>query len=116
MNKRDVWANWEQLVKLDYEKRWYSLIRENYCIWWWEIDLIFEKDDTLVFVEVRVVNYLQDLANFIWKNKLNFVKKTINYFIYHNNKYDKDIKIDIAIVKWTEIIDIIEDIYFDDNL
>lgn len=116
MNKRDVWSIWEQLVKLDYEKRGHTLLRENYTIRWWEIDLIFEKDDTLVFVEVRVVNYLQDLANFISKNKLNFVKKTINYFIYHNNKYDKDIKIDVAVVKWTQIIEIIENIYFDDNL
>lgn len=107
MNKRTIWKVWEDLVVDYYRSRWFSLIAQNYTIRWWELDIILENKEILVFVEVKVVDNIDDLYWYITKNKLNYLKKTIQYFLLEHNN-NKSYRVDFAFVKDWKIIELYE--------
>ena len=43
MDKKQIWYKNEELVKQYYINNWYKLIKWNYTIQWWEIDLLMGK-------------------------------------------------------------------------
>jgi len=46
-----------------------------------EIDLIVHKDQLLVFVEVKTINFVNEVHDYVTGKKLHYVNKTIEYFL-----------------------------------
>ena len=65
-----------------------------------EIDIIAEKDDVLVFVEVkyRTNNSYGDPLESITPKKANTLRKTAEGYLFVNDIYDRDCRIDIIII------------------
>ena len=87
----------ESLVKEYYLKEGYHFLHANRTIPGGEIDLIFESDTELIFIEVKTVDYIDDLDNYITKSKLKALST-------------KDLRIDVVFLQQGEIIEIYENI------
>jgi Holliday junction resolvase-like predicted endonuclease len=64
----------------------------------------------LVFVEVKVVDNVDDLYQYITKNKLNYLQKTIDSFLQIFEEDYEIIRLDVVFVKNQEIYKIYENI------
>ena len=107
--KKKKWDKWEALVAQYYQDHWYILIEKKYTIKWWEIDLIFQKDNILTFIEVKVIDYMDDLQDYVTLKKLWHVKHTIDYYLYtHPN--DKEYVLDVVFVKDNSILQIYQNV------
>jgi len=95
---------WETIVAQYYQNQWYILIERNYTIPWWELDLIFHKNNILTFVEVKVVDHIQDLQNYITTRKLWHIKHTIAYYLL-THPTDKEYLLDVVFVRDNSILD-----------
>ncbi len=88
--------SWDQgeLLAIEYLKRnWYSLVETNFKFSiFWEVDLICEKEDITVFIEVK---YRSSDKFWIWeesitKQKLFKLQKTIEYWcVGHGIDFEK---------------------------
>ena len=73
--------------------------------------MIFEKNWQIVFVEVKVINNIDDICWYITQKKLKTIKKTIQMFLLQNKKYENMLKrLDIAFVKNWLIYQIFENV------
>ena len=68
-----------------------------------------ENDSTMIFVEVKVVNYVDNLHDYITPKKLHTLKHTIDTYLW---KYptQKVVRVDIVFVKDNRIITIVKNI------
>lgn len=109
MDKKAVGYAGEALVLQYYVDKGYTPREQNYTIRGWEIDCIVENERHIVFVEVKVVNHIDDLQSFITGKKLYYVQKTIEQYL-HTHHIDKDPRLDIVFVKHGAIIEVFENI------
>jgi len=73
------------------------------------LDLILENDELLTFVEVKVMDYMDDFFDYITLKKLGTIKKTIErYLLKHPT--DKPYVLDIVFVKHNSIVEIYENV------
>ena len=107
--KKEKGKEWESLVMEYYHHQWYILIERNYTISWWELDLIFQKDDILTFVEVKVVNHVEDLQNYVTIKKLWHVKHTITYYLF-THPTDKEYVLDVVFVRDNSILEVYKNV------
>lgn len=107
--KKDKGNEWEELVATYYQDQWYTLIEKKYTIPWWELDLIFQKDNILSFVEVKVVDHIEELHDYVTKKKLWHLKHTIAYYLL-NNPTDCEYVLDIVFVRDNSILSIHENV------
>lgn len=103
--KKTKGHEWEVLVAQYYKDNWHILLEENYTIKWGEIDLIFQKDNLLTFVEVKVVDFMDDLQDYITPKKLWHLKHTINYYLMCYPT-DKEYVLDVVFVRDNSILEI----------
>ncbi len=96
---------WEKIVAEYYKKNGCTILKQNFTIKGGEIDIIAQKDDTLYFVEVKVVNYMEEMDNYITPAKLKSLKRTIATYQARNNCYDLLLQIDVVFVKQGRIIE-----------
>ncbi len=99
----------ESLAQELYESHGYICSSKNFTIRWWEIDLVMENDLTIIFVEVKVVNYIENLHDYITQKKLFVLRNSIDTYLW---KYptSKIVRIDIVFIKDQKIIEIIKNI------
>ncbi len=107
--KKSKWYSWEDIAKNYYLSKWYSLLAQNYTIKWWEIDLIFETAENLIFVEVKVIDYIDDIFDYITKKKLKFLSKTIISYLSANPSF-KDYSLDVVFIKNSDIFEVYENV------
>lgn len=107
--KKDKGDEGEALVEKNYQDRWYTLVERKYTIAWWELDLIFQKDDILTFVEVKVVNHTGDLQDYVTLKKLWHVKHTIEYYLY-THPTDKEYVLDVVFVRDNSIFEVYKNV------
>jgi len=108
-HKKQLWAEWEKIVLNHYLDNDYILVKKNYNKRGGELDLIFSKDNVTIFVEVKVVDYIDNLHNYLTKKKLKNLQKTIEaYLRKHNIK--TDLRFDVVFVKNYEILTVVENI------
>lgn len=68
---------------------------------WWE----------LVVIEVKTVNNIDELDNYITEKKIWFLQRTLENFLQNiDENWIEDIRMDVAFVKNGEILEIYEDI------
>lgn len=111
MEKKEKGYRWEKIVLEYYLSNWWSLVDQNYTIPGGEIDLILEKDQIIIFCEVKVVDNTEDLAGYVSQKKLQTLKKTVESYCQKNN-VEKDIRLDLIFVKHWKILESYENIYF----
>lgn len=107
--KKDKGDEGEAIVAQYYQNKWYVLIEKNYTIAWWEIDLILKKKDILTFVEVKVVDYIDDLYDYVTPRKLGHIKHTIQYYLLQHPS-DKTYVLDVVFVKNNSIVEAYENV------
>ncbi len=81
----------------------------NFTIRGGEIDVIVENADTTVFIEVKVVDYIDDLFGYVTEKKLYFLHKAIEYYKYRHGVKTNS-RIDVAFVKNDKIVEIYENV------
>ena len=108
-NKRQVWQEWENLVLEHYESNGYEVLDTNYTVPNGEIDIVVQKDGEIVFVEVKVVDEIDDLMWYIKPQKLHFLERTIQNYM-HKKNLDFGIRLDVAFVKNNIILEIFENV------
>ncbi len=79
----------------------------NFTIRWGEIDIIFSSTTTVLFIEVKCVNSLESIHNYITSKKRIAMKKTISTY-YIRTKDIRIPRIDIVFVKNGTIYTIVE--------
>lgn len=109
MTKKVLGYKWEDIAKNYYLEQWYQLLDQNRTIRWWELDLVFEKNNELVFCEIKVVDNTDDIFGYITKKKLNFLSKTIQYYVF-DKSVDKDFRLDIVFIKDWSVFEIFKNI------
>lgn len=107
--KKDKGDEGELLVAEYYQNKWHTLLHHKYTIHGGELDLIFENNELLTFVEVKVVDYMDDYFDYVTSKKLWTVKKTIErYLLKHPS--DKPYVLDIVFVKHNSIVEAYENV------
>ncbi len=106
---KDKWQAGEDLVAKRYEDLWFCILERNYTFPDWELDIVAAKWDTLVFVEVKVIDHIEDTHEYLSPKKLCAVKRSIDLYLY---KYpsDKEISLDVVFVAWNSIVEIYENV------
>ncbi len=107
--KKTKWQIWENIAADHYHTQWYTLLERNYTIQWWELDLIFQKDDILTFVEVKVVDHTDQLHGYVSWKKLWHLRHTIAYYLL-THPTDKDYLLDIVFVRDNSILEVYENV------
>ena len=111
MDKKQLWYKNEWLAKQHYLNNWYELIKWNYTIQWWEIDLLMKKWWELVMIEVKTVNDIEELDNYITPRKIWFLQRTLENFLQNiDEKRIENIRMDVVFVKNNKILEIYEDV------
>jgi len=108
-NKRKLGQIGEELAVEYYEKNGYEILDTNYTIPGGELDVIAQKNGEIVFVEVKVVDQIDDLMWYIKPQKLKFLEKTIQDYMYKKN-LEFDVRLDVAFVKNNSILDVFENV------
>lgn len=99
----------EDLVAKHYESLWYEILARNYTFTDWELDIVAIKWDILAFVEVKVVDHIEDIHGYLSPKKLWAVKRSIELYLY-KHPHDKEISLDVAFVAWNSIVEIYENV------
>ena len=100
-SKRSVGNDGENRAALFLESRGYTIIARNWRTRSGEIDIIAEKDNILVFVEVKTLpcGNAELLAHVLDKRKQKRISETAKCFIANNRKYnDRIIRFDVIVV------------------
>ena len=83
------------------ERQGYGIIARNWRTKTGEIDIIAEKEDTLIFFEVKTLPHtsLTDLDIIIGNRKQERICKTAKYFLLTHRKYNKmHIRFDVLVL------------------
>lgn len=107
--KKLDWYEAELLACSYLSDQWYSVIERNYTIRWWELDIIVKKWEILTFVEVKLVNHVLDLHDYITPIKLKHLHHTIDFYL-REHTHDGDIQLDVIFVRYGQIIDHIKNV------
>ncbi|MDR2541186.1 MAG: YraN family protein [Candidatus Peribacteria bacterium] len=70
MNTREKGKEGEELVQTYYEQQGFSLLKANFTVKGGEIDLVMKKDSTLVAIEVKNLDTVEELDNYITSRKV----------------------------------------------
>ena len=91
----------EDFVQSWLERQEYMVIERNWRTRTGEIDITAQKDDTLIFVEVKTLPHtpLEDLDIIVGKRKQERICKTAKYFLLTHRKYNKmHIRFDVIVL------------------
>ena len=100
---------WESLVRDRYEKNGYVVLGKNFAIRWGEIDLILENKEEIVFVEVKVVDGIEDWNAYLSQRKMQALERSIESYCA-NNLIAKAIRLDAVFVQNWKIVEVYENI------
>lgn len=107
--KKQVGYAGEKMVSQHYRNLGYAIHEQNYTIRGGEIDIVASDSKNIVFIEVKVINNIDDIQSFITNKKIYFLEKTIQQYIMTNH-IDKDPRLDVAFVRNNQIVDIFTNI------
>ena len=101
--------NWEQIALERYLQRGYTLLDQNFTIPWWEIDLIFTKWESIIFVEVKVVDGISERDNYLSPKKIQSLERSIENYCYIKG-IEKEIRLDLAFIQNNTVVEVYENI------
>jgi len=99
-----TWDKWEIIAIKYLQKNNYKILDTNFKFGrFWEIDIISQKDDLTIFIEVKYRSSISFWTpeESITKVKLKKISKTVDYYCKKNNIDFEKIRFDvISILKW----------------
>jgi putative endonuclease len=106
----------EDLAVASLIKKGYIILRRNFIYDKAEIDIIAEKDDVLIVVEVKTRNssVFGDPQSFVSKGKIKLLVKAANEYVLQNG-LDTEVRFDIIAVlknKYVERVEHFEDAFY----
>ncbi len=113
--KKKQGEKWEKVALQYYLDQSYLLIDQNATKRWGEIDLIMLKEGTdkspeeLVFIEVKVVDAVDDLYGYITARKLKNLEKSIAAYIRKHN-LEQDFRLDVVFIKNQAVFEVFESV------
>jgi putative endonuclease len=100
MSKRDIGKRGEEIAARFLKANGYEILERNYTYEHGEIDIIAQKGNTLVFVEVKYRHNLEygrpEAA--ISKKKIRMVKKTAEAYLMEKNLPEGECRIDVIAI------------------
>lgn len=110
MDKKGLWYWWEKITAELYTSKWWIIERMNYTIKWWEIDIVAVKWQIYKFIEVKTVNFVDDIYNFITAGKKAALRRAINKYLVDMNLdvYDTDASVDFIFIKNGKVREVFE--------
>jgi putative endonuclease len=90
----------ENLAAIFLEEKGYRIVQRNYRYKHAEIDLIIEKDDWLIFVEVKTRSSLSFgyPEEFVDEKKINKILEGADQYLFENN-WNGNVRYDIVSIK-----------------
>ena len=107
MYNKSVWYAWEELVVAHYQQEWFCIIQQNYTIPGGEIDIIATQWDEIVFVEVKVVQSVDDLFSYVTAAKKKALRRSIDTYMFRSLS-TKTPRLDVVFVKDNDIYELFE--------
>lgn len=95
----------EDLAAKHYESLWYTLLARNYTFPDGELDIVAVKWNCLTFIEVKVIDYIDDTFDYVTPRKLSFLKRAIRQYI-NDHPSSHDISLDVVFVQENRIVEI----------
>lgn len=102
LSKKEKWYAWENLVSQYFTDQGFFLLQKNYQIRGWELDLIMQNDTTWLFVEVKVVDGVDDVSDYISSKKTKTLLRTIDWYFHDYSspeKGDREMQLALVLVK-----------------
>ncbi|MBF0931813.1 MAG: YraN family protein [candidate division SR1 bacterium] len=99
----------EKIALERYLQREYTLLDQNFTIPGGEIDLIFTKGETIIFVEVKVVDGISERDNYLSPKKIQSLERSIENYCYIKG-IEKEIRLDLVFIQNSSIVEIYENI------
>lgn len=109
LDRKKKWYEWERLVAEYYRNHGYNVLGQNYTIKGGEIDIVAENQKEVVFIEVKVVDSLDDIVWCVNPKKISFLERSIEDYVAKQN-IDKDIRLDVVFVKDKDIVQVYENV------
>lgn len=103
--KKQKGYQWEELVAKYYQDNGCKILEQNYTIPWGEIDIIAQGWETLYFVEVKVVDAILEMDNYITHRKITFLERCIENYLARHDCDDLLLQIDVVFVKQGHIVE-----------
>ena len=103
------WYNGEWVALDWYIQKWYCFLDKNFTIRGGEIDLIVENESFIVFIEVKVVDSIEEWSGYLSARKLQAIERSIEEYCYRK-WIEKEIRLDLVFVKNQQVIEIFENI------
>lgn len=100
MNSKEKGNRGEDLAVEDYVSRGYRVLDRNFRCPYGEIDAVLEKDDCIVFLEVKVVDFsgLESLSDLVGRVKQKRIRKSAGNYLILKKLQNKDFRFDVAAV------------------
>ena len=92
-----------------YLDRGWRFVNANYTIRGGELDLIVENDEKIVFVEVKIINWIEDMHDYITRGKMGFIKRTVQHYLVQHPT-EKEIQIDVVFIQHGEVLEVFENV------
>jgi putative endonuclease len=114
--EKELGSQGEDIIAKYLEKQGYQIVEKNYYCNMGEIDIIAQKDEYMVFVEVktRKTAYFS-IATVVTPGKQKKIIKTAKLFFQKKSIYDKVFRFDVATVLYSNdgehLIDYIENAF-----
>lgn len=95
--KQKIGKSGEEMAKQYLIQEQYKIIQTNFRCYFGEIDIIAQKDNVLIFVEVKArTNQKYGLpAQSVTKQKKKHIRKTIEYYLLSKKIQNVSIQIDV---------------------
>ena len=90
-------------IAQDYlSKKGYTIVEKNYRFGRGEIDIIVEKDNVLIFVEVKTKKFgdFGDPINWVPRRKQRQIGTIAKGYLFENEVTDKDCRFDVITLNW----------------
>jgi putative endonuclease len=90
----------EKVAQIYLQKKGYKIVSTNWTCQWGELDIIAQKDERLIFVEVKYRSSLNYGYGFRSVNyhKLKHLHRTAQMFLTKNEMHDTDWQMDVVCI------------------
>lgn len=100
MTSKEKGNRGEDLAVSDYVARGYRVLDRNFRCRYGEIDAVLEKENRIVFLEVKVVDFsgLESLPDLIGRTKQRHIRESARNYLSTKNWQNRDFRFDVAAV------------------
>ena len=94
----------EDLAANFLEEKGFNIIERNYRFGHGELDIIAEKAEMLIFIEVKTKKFgdFGDPINWVSRGKQKQIGRIARGYLYEKNITDRDCRFDVVLVTWED--------------